>query len=76
MALRDDLAEQTQFAEEFRAEVKRLRAALEALRAAVHEHRLLDVRKRFSLCAADAQAVAALAATKGTGTVNDEGEKE
>ncbi|MCP5019631.1 MAG: hypothetical protein GY938_30760 [Ketobacter sp.] len=35
--------------------------ALEDLQEAVREHHLLDVKKRFSLCSADAQAITAIA---------------
>jgi hypothetical protein len=42
-------------------DVDTLIEALKLLRAAVIEYRLLDVRKRYSLCVADAAAGSALA---------------
>jgi len=42
------------------AAAPKLLAALEALQDAIREHGLLDIKKRFSLCTADAQANAAI----------------
>ena len=42
-----------------------LLAALKDLQREVHDYRLLDVRKRFSLCTADAQAGTAIAKAEG-----------
>jgi len=39
--------------------------ALKLLKAELYEHHLLDARKRFNLCAADAQAASAIAKAQG-----------